>query len=107
MAARILKNTEQKLRPGTICEDLYKSAIVEAESAGLSMYYMGYGADQVTFLGHGIGLEIDELPVLAQGFTTPLVLEWLSRSSLSSPSPVVELLELRTLMPFPRMGMRS
>ncbi|MEX1031247.1 MAG: Xaa-Pro peptidase family protein [Paenibacillaceae bacterium] len=72
VAARILKNTEQKLRPGTICEDLYKSALEEAEAAGLSAYYMGYGADQVSFLGHGIGLEIDELPVLAHGFVTPL-----------------------------------
>lgn len=72
VAARILKNTELKLRPGTICEELYKSALEEAEAAGLSAYYMGYGSDQVSFLGHGIGLEIDELPVLAQGFTTPL-----------------------------------
>jgi Xaa-Pro dipeptidase len=72
VAARILTNTEQKLHPGTICEELYKSALVEADSAGLSAYYMGYGPDQVSFLGHGIGLEIDELPILAQGFMTPL-----------------------------------
>jgi len=26
---------------------------------------MGYGAGQVRFIGHGVGLELDELPVLA------------------------------------------
>jgi Xaa-Pro dipeptidase len=72
VAARILQNTEKLLRPGTICEELYRCAAEEAEEAGLSAYYMGYGADQVSFLGHGIGLEIDELPILANGFTTPL-----------------------------------
>jgi Xaa-Pro dipeptidase len=72
VAARILQNTEKLLRPGTICEVLYNCAVEEAEAAGLSAYYMGYGADQVSFLGHGIGLEIDEHPILAKGFTTPL-----------------------------------
>jgi len=27
---------------------------------------MGFGREQVKFIGHGIGLEIDELPVLGQ-----------------------------------------
>jgi Xaa-Pro aminopeptidase len=33
---------------------------------------MGYGNRQVKFLGHGIGLEIDEFPVIAKGFDSPL-----------------------------------
>jgi Xaa-Pro dipeptidase len=68
----ILHSTEALLRPGTLCEDLYMLALQQAAEAGLSEYFMGYGADQVKFLGHGIGLEIDELPVLAKGFKLPL-----------------------------------
>jgi len=34
--------------------------------------FMGYGSNKVNFLGHGIGLVIDEYPVLAKGFNDPL-----------------------------------
>jgi Xaa-Pro aminopeptidase len=33
---------------------------------------MGPPGDQARFVGHGVGLELDELPVLAPGFTAPL-----------------------------------
>ncbi|MDP5277013.1 M24 family metallopeptidase [Chengkuizengella axinellae] len=67
-AEHILKSTEAMLKPGTLCEDLYFNALELAEGAGLKDHFMGYGADQVKFLGHGIGMEIDEYPVLAKGF---------------------------------------
>ena len=34
---------------------------------------MGFGKDRVKFLGHGVGLEMDELPIFAKGFDTPLL----------------------------------
>lgn len=64
----ILRRTESALRPGTVCETLYSDALTTAQEAGLAEHFMGYGDDQVKFLGHGIGLEIDEWPVLARGF---------------------------------------
>ena len=33
---------------------------------------MGYGDRKVKFLGHGIGLHVNELPVLAKGFDEPI-----------------------------------
>ena len=33
---------------------------------------MGFGNRKVNFLGHGIGLLIDEIPVIAKGFKEPL-----------------------------------
>jgi Xaa-Pro aminopeptidase len=33
---------------------------------------MGQGPDQAKFLGHSIGLELDETPVVAEGFDRPL-----------------------------------
>ncbi len=34
---------------------------------------MGPPGDQARFVGHGVGLELDELPVLAPRFDAPLV----------------------------------
>lgn len=72
LTERILKETERHLRPGIPCETLYIRALEMVEEAGLSEHFMGFGDDQVKFLGHGIGMEIDELPVLAKRFTDPL-----------------------------------
>lgn len=71
-AVGILRRTETLLAPGAIPSRLYAQALAAAEEAGLAAHFMGYGADQVRFLGHGIGLEIDEWPVLARGFDAPL-----------------------------------
>ncbi|MFC5446723.1 M24 family metallopeptidase [Paenibacillus aestuarii] len=72
VAEQVLRATEARLAPGTISEHLYLLALDQVQEAGLSAHFMGYGDDQVKFLGHGIGLEIDELPVLAKGFKYPL-----------------------------------
>ena len=51
-------------KPGVSCESLYNKAIEMVTAAGLADYFMG--ADQkAKFIGHGIGLEINEAPVLA------------------------------------------
>ncbi|WP_051237119.1 M24 family metallopeptidase [Paenibacillus pinihumi] len=72
VSVQIIRAAESALIPGIPCEALYADALKLAADAGLSGHFMGYGDDQVKFLGHGIGLEIDELPVLAKGFGNPL-----------------------------------
>jgi Xaa-Pro aminopeptidase len=68
----ILRAIEAKLKPGAICEELYELSLSLAGELGYAEHFMGYGADAVKFVGHGIGLEIDEWPVLARGFRTKL-----------------------------------
>lgn len=51
-------------KPGVVCEDLYNAAIEIVGRAGWADYFMGTG-QKAKFIGHGIGLEINEAPVLA------------------------------------------
>lgn len=62
----------ENMKPERICEELYMGALRMAESAGLGEYFMGYPGEQAKFVGHGVGLELDELPVLAPKFRYPL-----------------------------------
>jgi Xaa-Pro aminopeptidase len=71
-AASILRAVEAEIRPGTPASSLYDLAEGIALDAGLDDHFMGAGAQRVRFLGHGVGMEIDELPVLAPGFDEPL-----------------------------------
>lgn len=57
----------QETRPGTQGADLFKTACEIAEGSGFAEQFMGYGGG-VNFIGHGIGLELDELPVIAKNF---------------------------------------
>ena len=50
-------------KPGVHCADLYNMAYSIVEKRGLTDYYMGT-KQQAKFVGHGIGLEINEPPVL-------------------------------------------
>jgi len=68
----VLRELTRRLVPGAIPEELYGWAVQEAEAAGYADGFMNRGANKVRFLGHGIGLELDELPILAKRFTRPL-----------------------------------
>ncbi|MDR0961122.1 MAG: Xaa-Pro peptidase family protein [Mediterranea sp.] len=60
-----------KAKPGVVCEELYQTAINLVTKAGFADYFMGAG-QKAKFIGHGIGLEINELPVLAPHVKQPL-----------------------------------
>ena len=60
------------LRPGALPSEIWSYCLEEVERSGWSEGFMGYGPNKVFFAGHGIGLAIDEYPVLAKGFDLPL-----------------------------------
>lgn len=56
----------QTARPGSIALDLYDLALKIAQKAGLGEGFMGH-PQPVPFVGHGLGLELDEWPVIGRG----------------------------------------
>ena len=61
----------EKGRPGVRAGDLYNLALEIAEKSGLGEGFMGY-PDPVPFVAHGVGLEIDEWPIIGRNSDTVL-----------------------------------
>lgn len=59
------------LKPGAVPSEIYRTIMAGLEP-GFLKNFMGFGDRRVKFLGHGIGLWIDEIPVIAEGFNEPL-----------------------------------
>lgn len=61
----------EMLKPGERPSNIYNT-IMNSLDEGFLQNFMGYKSRKVKFLGHGIGLQVDELPVLAKGFDEPV-----------------------------------
>jgi Xaa-Pro aminopeptidase len=59
------------LKPGAIPSEIYRS-VMDGLSREFAKNFMGFGKRRVKFIGHGVGLLIDEPPVIAEGFDEPL-----------------------------------
>jgi Xaa-Pro aminopeptidase len=60
------------LRLGTLPSEIWNHCLAKVERSEWSDGFMGLGENKVFFIGHGIGLAIDEYPALASGFDLPL-----------------------------------
>ena len=60
----ICRELEKIGRPGTKASDMYARAVEIVRAAGLERHFMGY-TQKAGFIGHGVGIEINELPVIA------------------------------------------
>ncbi|MDQ1254658.1 MAG: hypothetical protein QG646_3928 [Euryarchaeota archaeon] len=59
------------LKPGSIPSEIYNNIMNNLDEEFLKNF-MGFGNRKVKFLGHSIGLQIDETPIIAEGFDDPL-----------------------------------
>ena len=63
---------ETKARPGVKPGDLYQGLCSLVDQAGLGEFFMGRGLERVSFIAHGVGLELDEFPFVTARFPFPL-----------------------------------
>ena len=60
------------LGSGDTCEVAYEKGMKVVRECGEENHIMGMPPEQARFLGHSIGLHLDETPVVARGFPRPL-----------------------------------
>ena len=63
VALEIQARMERTAKPGVPCAELYRDALAMAGQEGLEDCFMGTRF-QAKFVGHGVGLEVNEVPVL-------------------------------------------
>lgn len=68
----IIEETMGFAREGVDATEIFAKALDRVKEAGLEHYFMGHGEGQVSFIGHGLGLEINELPVITPRHKTIL-----------------------------------
>jgi Xaa-Pro dipeptidase len=68
----ILNKIKKMLKPGEDCHEIYQKGMKIAEDMGILDTFMGPPKNQVEFIGHGVGLELDEIPVLMKNFSYQL-----------------------------------
>ena len=62
---------EELVAPGVAWGKVYDDCLSLAAEMGYADSFMGARGAQVSFIGHGLGLEIDECPFIARGFNDP------------------------------------
>ena len=68
----IQEMVKQEATPGSVTGELYERMMSMAEAKSYKDYFMGAGKRRIRFTGHGIGIELDEFPFIAQGQTLTL-----------------------------------
>lgn len=61
---KICRALAQAGKPGVETKELYQQALDIAKADGLEAYFMGH-RQHAGFVGHGVGIQVNELPVLA------------------------------------------
>jgi Xaa-Pro aminopeptidase len=72
VSREIVEEAMSFAREGVDATELFLRALERAKEAKLEQYFMGHGEGQVSFVGHGLGLEINELPVFTPRHKTIL-----------------------------------
>ena len=66
-AIRIHDSVLEKVKPGVTAGELFRHAESLAGSLGYADFFLGPPGHKVSFIGHGIGMELIEQPVIARG----------------------------------------
>ncbi len=74
----IQEKLKEIARPGVAWGQIYDVCYDLACRLGYQEHFMGSSGAQVSFIGHGIGIEVDEFPFIARGFKDQFLEEYMT-----------------------------
>ncbi|MHB8124557.1 MAG: M24 family metallopeptidase [Desulfitobacteriaceae bacterium] len=73
-ALEVEERLRKALIPGRTCGEVYEEIITWVrDNTPYEQNFMGFGQGRKSFVGHGVGLELDELPVISRGAKEVLI----------------------------------
>ncbi len=67
VALSLIRMLENNTKPGITCDEFVNKVYEIVKQHNLTDIFMGTKGKQAGYVGHGLGLELDELPVIAKG----------------------------------------
>jgi Xaa-Pro dipeptidase len=71
-AVSVLRAIEAGIRPGAVAGELYRDGLSVASRSPYGANFMGPPGYNTKFIGHGVGIEVDEIPFIAREAPTVL-----------------------------------
>jgi len=62
---------EDQLRPGRVPGEIYDQILQRVSNSEYGSRFMGAGENRIKFVAHSVGLELDEIPVIAPKYDVP------------------------------------
>ena len=66
-AIEILHGVQESMKPGVAVKTIYQTAVALADKLGFGEQFLGLPDLKAKFIGHGVGVELVESPILAKG----------------------------------------
>lgn len=72
---QIQRLMQRIVAPGVTWARVYNECLERAQALGYADHFMGMKGAQAKFIGHGLGIEIDEFPIFSSAFTEDVLAE--------------------------------
>jgi len=72
ISQEVMRTIEAGIRPGAVTGELYETGLAVAGRTRFAANFMGEPGYNTKFIGHGVGIELDEMPFIAKGMRTVL-----------------------------------
>ena len=65
VSAEVQERSKKLFKPGANSQEIYRELIDLVDELGYKDNFMGIHSNKIEFIGHGVGLELDELPLIS------------------------------------------